>query len=174
MEQVTSPDSVIESILRLGLAILLGAAIGINRELLRKPAGLQTHSLVALGSALIAIVSVQLAESLDDESAVGRTIQGLIAGIGFIGGGVIMHRRDSQGVYGLTTAASIWVVAGMGTAVGLGLWRLAMVAVGMSLGILIVFGSIDHWLQKKDIRIDTGETPPDPEEQDSVPPANRG
>ena len=173
MEQVTSPDSVIESILRLGLAILLGAAIGINRELLRKPAGLQTHSLVALGSALIAIISVQLAESLDDESAVGRTIQGLVAGIGFIGGGVIMHRRDSQGVYGLTTAASIWVVAGMGTAVGLGLWRLAMVAVGMSLGILIVFGSIDHWLEKKNIRIDTGETPPAPEERDSVPPANR-
>jgi putative Mg2+ transporter-C (MgtC) family protein len=173
MEQITAPDNIIDCIFRLGLSILLGAAIGINRELLRKPAGLQTHSLVALGSALVSIISVQLAESLNDGSAVSRMIQGLVAGIGFIGGGVIMHRRDSQGVYGLTTAASIWVVAGMGIAVGLGLWRLSMVAVAMSLGILIVFGSIDHWLVKKNIRIDTGETPPPAEDSESIPPANR-
>lgn len=173
MEQITAPDNILETIFRLGLSILLGAAIGINRELLRKPAGLQTHSLVALGSALIVIISVQLSESQDDDAAVGRAIQGLVAGIGFIGGGVIMHRRDTQGVYGLTTAASIWVVAGMGVAVGLGLWRLSMIAVGMSLGILIFFGAVNHWLQKKNIRIDDGKTPPAGEDSESTPPVHR-
>jgi putative Mg2+ transporter-C (MgtC) family protein len=172
MEEIAAPTTVTAVVLRLGLAVLLGGAIGLNRELLRKPAGLQTHSLVSLGAALLAMISVQLSVSLGDEVAVSRVIQGLVAGVGFIGGGVILHRKDTQGVYGLTTAASIWVVAGLGTAMGLGLWRTSVAAVGLSLGILIVFGSIDHWLERHQIRVspphagqngtETPETQPPP------------
>ena len=153
MEAVFLPETVVAMIARMALAILLGAAIGINRELLRKPAGLQTHSLVSLGSALIAITSLQLTKSLDDAAAVSRVMQGLVAGVGFIGGGVILHRPDKKDVHGLTTAASVWVVAAVGAAVGLGLWRTAVIAVGMSLAILIVFGSIDNWLEQKQFKL---------------------
>lgn len=161
MEQISAPDTLLQTIVRLGLAVLFGAAIGINRELLRKPAGLQTHSLVSLGSALVAIFSLQIAESLQDSAAVSRIMQGLVAGIGFIGGGVILHRHDRGEIYGITTAASIWVVAGAGSAVGLGLWRLSGAVVAMSLGILIVFGAIDNWLQRNQISQKV-DPPPEP------------
>ncbi len=147
MEIITVPTTMNAVVLRLGLAVLFGAVIGFNRELHRKRAGLQTHSLVALGAALMSLTSLQLVSSIGDTSAVSRVIQGLVAGVGFIGGGVILHRDDSKGVYGLTTAASIWVVAAMGTTVGLGLWRTALAAVGLSLGILIVGRAIDRLLQ---------------------------
>ena len=85
---------------------------------------------------------------MEDTGAVSRVIQGLVAGVGFIGAGVIIHRGHPTAVIGLTTAASIWVVAAMGIAVGLGLWRTALVATGMSLAILIVGGATDRMIQK--------------------------
>jgi putative Mg2+ transporter-C (MgtC) family protein len=77
-----------------------------------------------------------------------RIIQGLVAGIGFIGGGVILHRADVRMVRGLTTAASIWVVAATGVAVGTGLWRAAVITVGLTLVILTVGRTIDHLLHR--------------------------
>jgi putative Mg2+ transporter-C (MgtC) family protein len=150
MDTITVPSGTGFILMRLGLAVLLGAAIGFNRELLRKPAGLQTHSLVALGAALVSLTSLQLTslDGVQDTSAVSRAIQGLVAGVGFIGAGVIIHRGHPTAVIGLTTAASIWVVAAMGIAVGLGLWRTALVATGLSLGILIVGGAADQLIQK--------------------------
>ena len=114
-------NSDMEMILRLGGATLAGAIVGLNRELTHKPAGLRTHALVSLGSAVMTLISVRLMfqSSVADDGAVLRTIQGIITGIGFIGGGVILRLPREQTVHGLTTAASIWIVAALGIAFGL-------------------------------------------------------
>ena len=128
------------------MAMLFGAVVGINREWERKPAGLRTHALVALGGALFTLTGMLLHP--DDPSATGRIIQGITAGIGFIGAGVIMRRPELQDVQGLTTAAAIWVVAAIGVAVGAGLWRTSLIALALALFILIVGETIDRWLHR--------------------------
>lgn len=146
MDAITVPQSSLEIAGRLGLATLLGAAIGINREWERKPAGLRTHALVALGGALFTVLGLLL--HADDPSATGRILQGITAGIGFIGAGVIMRRPDMQDIQGLTTAAAIWVVAAIGVSVGAGLWRTSLYALGLALFVLIVGEAIDRWLHR--------------------------
>ncbi len=148
MDSISLPADNIALAVRLGLATLLGAAIGLNREISLKPAGLRTHSMVALGAALLAQVGLQLGHSSGDAAAASRIIQGLVAGIGFIGGGVILHRQDARTVRGLTTAASIWIVSAAGVAVGLGLWRAALMTVVLALVVLTVGGTIDHTLHR--------------------------
>ena len=141
MDIISAPTDFPHVAGRLLLATGLGAAVGFNREWLSKPAGLRTHALVALGSALITLVSLLLtAVPGNDLGAPGRVLQGLLAGIGFIGGGVILHRQRTGEVEGLTTAASIFVVAIVGAAVGAGLWRTALVAVALALLVLSVSG----------------------------------
>ena len=134
---------------RLLLAMLLGAAVGFNREWLSKPAGLRTHALVGLGSALITLVSLMLpqGDGTRDAAAAGRVLQGLLAGIGFIGGGVILHRQRTGEVEGLTTAASIFVVSMVGAAVGAGLWRTALLSVGLAL-LVLSSGGIDEVVRR--------------------------
>jgi putative Mg2+ transporter-C (MgtC) family protein len=127
--------------LRLGLAALLGGILGLNREMALKPAGMRTHALVSLGAALATVTGLALTA---DEAAAGRIIQGIVAGIGFIGSGVILHRRDNHTVEGLTTAASIWVIAATGVAVGAGLWRAALIVVVISLLLLVIGSPIDR------------------------------
>ncbi len=132
---------------RLVLATVLGGAIGLNRELHQKPAGFRTHAMVALGSALMTIVAVDLSGGLDgmgDVGAVSRVLQGIIAGIGFVGGGAILRRDSDPSVHGLTTAASVWVVAAVGAAAGLGLMFSAVVSVALSLLVLTVGSRIDQ------------------------------
>jgi putative Mg2+ transporter-C (MgtC) family protein len=136
-----------EILLRLLLATLFGALIGTNRERQGKPAGLRTHALVSLGSALFTMVALLL--SPGDTSAVGRVIQGITAGIGFIGAGVIMHRPNSMDVQGLTTAAGIWVVAAVGVGAGCGLWRTSLAALIMTLIVLAAGESVDRWLRAR-------------------------
>ena len=145
MDSIAAPRELWEVVGRLGLATLLGAAVGFNRELQNKPAGLRTHALVALGASLITLVSLllTLAEFGADTAAPGRVLQGLLAGIGFIGGGVILHRERSGEVEGLTTAASIFVVAVVGAAVGAGLWRTALAGVTLAL-IVLSIGGLDR------------------------------
>ena len=134
---------------RLALAALLGGILGLNREIALKPAGLRTHALVALGAALATITGLALmAPPGNDNSATGRVIQGLIAGIGFIGSGVILHRRDNYTVEGLTTAATIWVIAAVGVAVGAGLWRASIIVVAISLILLVVGSPIDRFVHR--------------------------
>jgi putative Mg2+ transporter-C (MgtC) family protein len=123
----------------LGLAFVLSAAIGLEREIRQKSAGLRTHTLVGFGSALIMVVSkygftdVLGAHVTLDPSRVAAQI---VSGIGFIGGGLIIVRRDA--VRGLTTAAVIWLAAAVGMAAGAGLWILAILA---TFGhYLVVFG----------------------------------
>src|SRR3954466_12647429 len=133
---------------RVALAALLGATLGVNREIFQKPAGLRTHALVALGTALVTVVGLQLGQWSGDSSTTGRVIQGLVAGIGFIGGGVILHGPDVRSVSGLTTAASIWIASGTGIAVGTGLWKAAIVAVVLSLLVLTVGHALDNALHR--------------------------
>ena len=122
----------------MALAVLLGALVGLDRELSDKPAGLRTHALVGLGAALFALVPLRLVEpgSPLDVSGLSRVVQGVVAGVGFIGGGVILHRQGGKQVHGLTTAASIWLAAALGIATALGLWRTALVAVVFALVLL--------------------------------------
>lgn len=134
---------------RLALAALLGGILGLNREIALKPAGMRTHALVALGAALATITGLALmAPPGNDASAPGRIIQGLIAGIGFVGSGVILHRRDNYTVEGLTTAASIWVIAAVGVAAGAGLWRASIIVVVISLILLVVGTPIDRFVHR--------------------------
>jgi putative Mg2+ transporter-C (MgtC) family protein len=148
MDSIGLPADVVRLAMRLALATLLGAAVGLNREISLKPAGLRTHALVALGAALLAHVGLALGQPAGDGASAARIIQGLVAGIGFIGGGVILHRADVRMVRGLTTAASIWVVAATGVAVGTGLWRAAVITVALTLVILTVGRTIDHLLHR--------------------------
>jgi putative Mg2+ transporter-C (MgtC) family protein len=144
MDQVSVPSDFFGQGGRLLLATALGMAIGLNREISSKPAGMRTHALVALGSALATLVGMMLAGTpASGPEAPSRVIQGLLAGIGFVGGGVILH-RSRGGVEGLTTAASIWVVAIAGIAVGAGLWRAATLATALSLALLLSDGLIDR------------------------------
>ena len=148
MDSIGLPPDTLSLATRLALATLLGATVGLNREISLKPAGLRTHALVALGAALLSYLGLQLGRSTGDGAAAARIIQGMVAGIGFIGGGVILHRADVQMVRGLTTAASIWVVAATGAAVGIGLWRAALIAVALTLIVLTVGRRIDHMLHQ--------------------------
>jgi putative Mg2+ transporter-C (MgtC) family protein len=148
MDPVTVPADTAALAGRLALATLLGAALGVNREISLKPAGLRTHALVSLGACLLTVVGLQLGQPGGDTATTSRIIQGLVAGIGFIGGGVILHRNDIRAVHNLTTAAAIWIAAGMGVAVGTGLWRGAVVTVILSLIVLTVGRAIDNALHK--------------------------
>ena len=111
----------LELLLRLVVSIILGAVVGFEREVTHKPAGLRTHMLVSLGSALFTIISVEFFQ-LDP----ARVAAGIVTGIGFIGAGSIIATRGH--VYGLTTAASLWVVAAIGLAVGIGAYLIALAA----------------------------------------------
>ena len=137
MDVISVPHTTQIAVFRLVLATVLGAAVGVNRELFLKPAGLRTHALVALGASLFAIVALLLTPSAGaDFTAVSRIVQGLVAGVGFIGGGVIIRRDDPQGVHGVSTAASIWVSSAIGLSAGLGLWRAALAAVALAVVVL--------------------------------------
>ena len=135
------------------MATLAGALVGINRELRGKPAGMRTHALVALGSAVVTFSSVYLATSsrggFVDGNVVTRAVQGIIAGVGFLGGGVILKTSDRSGVRHLTTAASLWVVACLGIVCGLGQWSLALVAVLLTLLVLVIGGPVEGTIRRK-------------------------
>lgn len=127
---------------RLGIALISGAIIGLERELKHKPAGLRTHMLVCLGSTLFILVPIQLGIAQGSAEAFSRILQGIITGIGFVGGGVILRdsrRNYEYGVSGLTTAVSIWITCALGIAIGSGLWELGLVGAIVSLLTLTVF-----------------------------------
>jgi putative Mg2+ transporter-C (MgtC) family protein len=93
---------------RLSVALILGAAIGLQREVAHKTAGMRTHMLVALGTALLLVAASDAGLSNSDLS---RIVQGIITGIGFLGGGAILKLTDEHEIHGLTTAAGIWLTA---------------------------------------------------------------
>jgi putative Mg2+ transporter-C (MgtC) family protein len=137
-----------EVLLRLGTATVAGMAIGLNRDLRNKPMGARTLGLVSLGAALTCVATVQYAGLHDHPDALSRVVQGVIqgimAGISFIGAGVILRDWRAQSVTGLTTAATVWMAAALGIACGLAAWRAAAVGIGLALFVLIVVGWIEQ------------------------------
>jgi putative Mg2+ transporter-C (MgtC) family protein len=134
--------------LRLGLALLIGGIIGWERQIKRKPAGLRTHMLVSLGSAVFTIIIIQVSGEKINVEALSRVIQGIATGIGFVGAGEILRqspqKSQSVEIHGLTSAAAIWVAAALGIASGCGLWQLGLMATLLTLLVLYVFKKIEH------------------------------
>jgi putative Mg2+ transporter-C (MgtC) family protein len=135
-----------EVALRLVVATLVGAVVGLNRDLHHKPAGLRTHSLVGLSSALLVIVALDLTPR--DMAGVTRVIQGIVTGIGFLGAGVILHQGESAEIRGLTTAATIWLTAAIGVGCGVGAWRAAGITVILLLAVLILGGGVERAMHR--------------------------
>ncbi|GAC1467155.1 MAG: hypothetical protein NVSMB9_08460 [Isosphaeraceae bacterium] len=147
-----------EILLRLGASMLLGGAIGYERELREQPAGLRTHLLVALASATFALVSYQAIFFQHYEPNnpylrvdVGRLASNIVVGIGFLGGGAIVHSGAT--VKGLTTAASLWLVSAVGLAAGCGMFLLANSVTVMTLFALVVLRYVIERPRKRIIRL---------------------
>jgi putative Mg2+ transporter-C (MgtC) family protein len=161
---MTSPLSLLDITLRLVLALACGGLIGLNRDLHHKGAGFRTFGLVALGTAGISIGTQLVLEPSPDN--IGRVIQGVLTGIGFLGAGVIMHRADRGRVTGLTTAAAIWFAAGLALLCGLGEFALVGVLLALAL-LLLVFGrSIERIVERMFGRSGPESSAPDPDGDD--------
>jgi putative Mg2+ transporter-C (MgtC) family protein len=145
LEELTAglPDArqLARIVIRLLVAMLLGAVVGVQREHTGKPAGVRTHMLVSLGAALFVLAPVEAGMTSDDLS---RVIQGLATGIGFIGGGAILKLSEEREIKGLTTAAGIWMTAAMGVAAGLGRIGLALLSALLTWFILAIIGMAEH------------------------------
>ncbi|MBD2496445.1 MgtC/SapB family protein [Nostoc sp. FACHB-280] len=141
------PNDWLNILFRLCLALLFGAIIGIERQIRRKPAGLRTHILVSLGSALFTLIPLQTGISEPNPDALSRVIQGIAAGVGFLGAGEIIRESSQQSprleVHGLTSAAAIWVSAALGIAAGCGLWQLGLIAALLTILVLNLFKKIE-------------------------------
>jgi len=124
---------------RLLLAAIVGAIPGFQRERLGQPAGLRTHMMVAVGAAIFVMAALEAGASASDTT---RVIQGLATGIGFVGAGAIMKSKEEQAIHGLTTASSVWLTAGLGTAVGMGRVWLPILGSVLALVILSILSFI--------------------------------
>jgi putative Mg2+ transporter-C (MgtC) family protein len=126
---------------RLCAAVVAGMLIGLNRDLTGKPIGMRTLGLVSLGSAVVAVSTVHFRGLADDPDALARLVQGatqgVMAGIGFIGAGVILRDVQAREVKGLTTAATVWVTAALGLACGLAAWQIVALSVGLAVFLLV-------------------------------------
>jgi putative Mg2+ transporter-C (MgtC) family protein len=138
--------SLTDIVLRLLTALACGAVIGLNRDLHHKAAGFRTFGLVSLGSAAVTLLMLQIPGSGVD--AVSRVIQGVLTGIGFLGAGVILHREQPSKVAGLTTAAAIWLTAGLGVAAGAGQFAIAWLSLAFAMLLLIAGGPIERMLER--------------------------
>ena len=141
----------LELVKRLCLSAALGAVLGLEREWRQKFAGLRTNILIAIGSTLFTLMSIDLSASSGGDPT--RVAAQIVTGIGFLGAGAIM--RTGVDVHGLTTAAMIWVNAAIGVAVGGGEYRLAFIATGVTMSVLILLNPVERWIDRK-----TPEPPP--------------
>jgi putative Mg2+ transporter-C (MgtC) family protein len=138
------------TVLRLALAIILGGAIGLEREIHGRPAGLRTHMLVCAGATVIMLAAQHYAQHNAAASPhvritidPGRIVAGIMTGIGFLGGGAIIRIGDM--IRGLTTAACIWFVAALGIIIGEGFYSLALLSTASMLALLVGF----HWFERR-------------------------
>jgi len=139
MTSLLAPLAWQQVMLRLGVALIAGAIIGLDRELRSKSAGLRTHMLVSLGAALFILVPIQLNVAQESADAFSRVLQGVTTGVGFVGGGVILRDRRPESnthIGGITTAAAIWIASALGVAAGCGLWILGLAGAIFSLFVL--------------------------------------
>jgi putative Mg2+ transporter-C (MgtC) family protein len=142
-----TPTTIIDVMLRLALAAGLGGAIGLEREFRRKPAGLRTNMLIALGSALFAILSVELGTAAGSPDRVAAQV---VTGIGFLGAGAIL--RSGENIHGLTTAATIWVNAAIGMAAGLGAYAAAAGGATLTLVVLALLPFLERLFDQSGVR----------------------
>lgn len=149
---VSSAADLTRTCIRLLVAVLLGALLGYDRERQDSAAGLRTHMLVALGAALVVIAAQQAGM---DNADLSRVVQGIFAGIGFLGAGAIIKLNEKERIKGLTTAATIWATAAIGVAAGMGLKMTAVVGTLLALVILAVLPR----LEKRIARKHDGESP---------------
>ena len=133
----------VELIKRLLLAATIGGLLGAEREVRRKPAGFRTNILIGLGCAVFAILSITISPANPD-----RIAANIVTGVGFLGAGAIM-REQSGGVHGITTAATAWVNAALGTAAGAGQYTLAMIGGLITLGVLAILGPLEVAIERK-------------------------
>lgn len=134
----------IDIFFRLGAATLIGAALGLNRELHGKPTGVRTLGLVALGAAL-AVLSVSEGGIAD----ASRVIQGIVTGIGFVGAGVIIREGPGRKVHGLTTAASVWLTACVGATCAAAQWRVIFIGMPLVFLILLFGGTFEKAVHRR-------------------------
>ncbi len=130
-------------VLRLGASLVVGGALGINRDLHGKPTGVRTLGLVSLASTMAVLTIAD-----QDVNATSRVIQGLLTGIGFIGAGVIVHHQMNGHAHGLTTAACVWLTACIGAACGAAQWRILLIGVPLVFAVLHLGGPLEkllHW-----------------------------
>ena len=142
---IANPEQLTRVAIRLVAAALVGAIIGLQRQHAHKPAGLRTHMLVALGAAVFVLVPLELHVTVGE---IGRVVQGVAAGIGFIGAGAILKRNEEGDVQGLTTAAGIWLTAAVGVAIGLGGIGIALIATIMTWFILSAVGLLERRIRR--------------------------
>lgn len=143
---------------RIVASLILGAMIGMQREWSGKPAGLRTHILVSMGTTLLIVACLTIDIGND---GISRVIQGIVTGIGFIGAGAILKQSKKMEVHGLTTAASVWLTAAAGVAVGLGRTGIALVGVALGLAVLSLLGRFEvkmGWAEPEDVARSTCET----------------
>jgi len=131
-------------VLSIILAVVFGAAIGLEREVSGKSAGLRTNVLICLGAAVFTIISKQMGGA--QQNSLTRVAAGVVTGVGFLGAGAII--QDRVGVHGLTTAATIWLVASIGMACGAGFYSLAVVSTFIAIVVLIGFGQLAGPLER--------------------------
>lgn len=140
-------DSFGELSLRLGLAVLIGLVLGLDREMRGVDAGIRTHALVALSSAMIMVSSLLLFAELKGEDYAPdplRAIQGLSQAIGFIAAGMIFVRGGA--VRNMTTAANIWIACAVGIACGAGQYRVVLVGAGLTIVLLTLIKAFERWI----------------------------
>ena len=147
----------IENILAAAYAMALGGAIGFERELKNRPAGFRTHMLVAGAAALLVGMGQMVADMqspLGNDSGIRvdplRLVEATIAGVAFIGAGTIFSRRRGEHIAGITTAASLLMVAVIGIAAGLRFHLLALLATAMTLGVLLALNAFERWQVRRD------------------------
>ena len=142
-------DITVETALRMATAVVLGGAIGFNRDIHGKPTGIRAHALVSLGAAILMIAGSGMHIGGAHPDAMSRVIQGIIAGIGFLGAGVILRGTRGMHVYHLVTASSLWVTTGIGVLCGMGAYILALIATFLVLIVLSLGLGLDRWLYGK-------------------------
>ena len=157
-----------EIVLRLGVATLAGGLIGLNRDLHGKPIGLKTLALVGLATAMVVALADPSGDTTKISPEASRIMQGILTGIGFLGAGVIVRAEHHFRVRGLTSAACTWLTACVGIACGVGQWRIVVVALAITFGLLIVGHRLERWLH----RVLGGRDDPAPKSPGSIAPAD--
>jgi putative Mg2+ transporter-C (MgtC) family protein len=146
-------SDMLDVFLRLGAATLAGMVLGLNRDLHGKPTGIRTLGLVSLGVAIVTVAVLRTEQAVADTAAYSRVLQGVVqgvlTGIGFLGGGVILRDPQQKMVRNLTTAATVWVTAALGLACAIADWRVIGLGLLFAIVLLVTEDRLDKWITKK-------------------------